>query len=329
VLEKGAKESPDNSGLQFVLGSAYLKMGQSDKAVAHLRAAAEEEGKPKRDPEILNNVAYTLAENKTNLALAKEYGEEALKELDARSSDDVIAIDTGAEVTYQLSLLWDTMGWVYFQSGDTTRAESYVRAAWLLGQDAIVGEHLGEIYEKQGKSKEAAHVYELALAAQASPRFRMTQAAATVGAPLLSPFDANAYQTQRNKLLSHYEKLTGKKPSAEIRRLPNGEWTKTPAEQLSELRTVKLGKQPSLLGSAEFSIVFTQGKIESVEYVSGEESLEGLTAKLKAAHFQIEFPAGSQAKILRRAELSCNPSSGCMAVLVPAASARVPKEIRQ
>jgi hypothetical protein len=54
-----------------------------------------------------------------------------------------------------------------------------------------------------------------------------------------------------------------------------------------------------------------------VKYVRGEESLKDLTDKIKAAHYQVEFPAGSQAKLLRRAELSCFPASGCMVVLIP------------
>ena len=66
------------------------------------------------------------------------------------------------------------------------------------------------------------------------------------------------------------------------------------------MRAIKLGKQPNLSGTAEFSIGFALGQVESIEYVSGEESLESLTDKLKAAHYQVGFPTGSKAKILRR-----------------------------
>jgi hypothetical protein len=140
--------------------------------------------------------------------------------------------------------------------------------------------------------------------------------------PVVPSVDTNAYREQQEKILSRYEKLTGKKPTREIHRLPNGEWTKTPSEQLTQMRTAKFGKLPSLSGSAEFAIVFAPGKIESVEYVSGEESMESLTGKIKAAHYEVEFPAGSKARILRRAQLSCTPSAGCMAVLMPPANAR-------
>ena len=321
VLEGAVKASPDNASLQYALGSAYLKTGESEKAVAHMRAAVEAKSD---DSMVLNNVAYALVENKTNVELARQYAEQALKQLDARSADDVVALDTGTQVTYQLSLVWDTLGWVYFQSGDTSRSESFVNASWVLGQDAIVGEHLGEIYEKEGKSKEAAHVYELALAAAGTPLYGLSGTPPPYPGMPVASSAVIGRQDLATKIATRYQKLTGKKPAVnETWRLPNGEWTKSASEQLTQMRTAKFGKQPSLSGSAEFAIVFAAGKVESVEFVSGEESLKALTEKIKAAHFQLEFPAGSQAKLLRRAELSCFPISGCMAVLMPTDQARV------
>ena len=214
ALEGPVKASPDSLGLQYELGSAYLKTGQSEKAVAHLRAALEGQT---RDPMMLNNVAYALADSKTNLELARQYAEEALaKHLDARSLDDIAAIDTGTQVTYQLSLVWDTLGWVYFQSGDTNRSESFVRAAWLLGQEGLVGEHLGEIYEKQGRSKDAAHVYELALATESFPVFKMSAAPGPYSGPSISSVDASATIWERDEILSRCRyRLTGKSPCDE------------------------------------------------------------------------------------------------------------------
>jgi len=325
VLEGAVKAAPDNANLQYALGSAYLKAGQSKEGVVHMRAAVEAKDD---DPLLRNNVAYALAEDKTSLELARQYAEGALQDLESRSADAVVAVDTGTRVTYEFSLVWDTLGWVYFQSGDVNRAESFVRAAWLLGQDAIVGEHLGEIYEKQGRNKEAAHVYELALAAAPGPLFRWSGNPSNP--PIADPAETKRHQEQANRLTARYQKLTGKKPSLnESRRLPNGEWTKTVSEQLSLMRTLKFGKLPNLSGTAEFEIVFAPGKVESVEYASGEEALKALTEKIKTGHYEVEFPAGSKARILRRAEVSCSPLSGCMAVLVPPANARVGQNMGQ
>jgi tetratricopeptide (TPR) repeat protein len=322
VLEGFVESSPDDAEAQFLLGSAYLKAGQSDKGVDHMRAAVEAsaDGAMMR-----NNVAYALAENKAGLPLARQYAEAALSYLEAHSGDDVAATETGAALTYQFSLVWDTVGWVYFQSGETNRAESFIRSAWLLGQDAVVGEHLGEIYEKEGKNKEAAHVYELALASVPTPLdYSPTNSPLQFGISLAASYQDNQRKELATAITSRYQKLTGRKPSInEAVRLPNNQWTKTAGEQLSEMRTAKLGRLPNFAGTAEFTIVFAPGKIESVEYVSGEASLKGLVEKIKAAHYAVEFPTGSQARILRRADLSCYPSSGCMAALMPVGKARV------
>ena len=317
VLETAVNAAPDSPGLQVQLGSAYLKTGQKEKAVLHLRAAAEEGDELSADPMTLNNAAYTLADGNTGLDLARRYAEQAVKELDARSVSDTADTNAAAMVTAQLSMTWDTLGWVYFQSGDANRAESFVRAAWLLGQDAIVGEHLGEIYEKEGKRTEAANVYQLALAAEGSVPVHITGSPGHYSAvPSPSPVDPS--NTLAVEITGHYQKLTGKKPDLRTMvRLPNGEWTKTPSEQLSQMRTAKFGKLPNLSGSAEFTIVFAPGKVESVEYVSGEQSLKDLAQKIKTARYQVEFPEGSQARILRRVNVGCFPASGCMAVLVP------------
>jgi tetratricopeptide (TPR) repeat protein len=321
-LESAVKAFPKSPELQFALGSAYLKTGQSEQAVTHIRAAVEDSGGPNPDPMMLNNAAYALGDSKVNLELARQYAEDAMTRLEQRSVNDTAAEDTGVRVTYELSLLWDTLGWIYFQGGEVTRSESFVRASWLLGQHVLVGEHMGEIYEKQGKSKEAAHAYELALAAQGDPPFKIA-APFLVSVPFSPSFDEKNYQDQRDRILSRYKKLTGRSPNLGLtERMPNGQWTKTPAEQLSDMRAIHLGKLPDFSGSAEFSIVFAPGRIESAEYLRGEESLEPLTVNLKAARYQIEFPEGSKAKIFRRAQLSCTPSAGCMAVLVPPDKAR-------
>jgi tetratricopeptide (TPR) repeat protein/transglutaminase-like putative cysteine protease len=305
VLESAIGASPDSQTLKAALAMAYLKSGQSEKALPYVHAAADNSS----DVMTLNNLAYELADSKMHLDLAKEYGEKSLHELERRSINDVAADDTGAKVTYQFSMIWDTLGWIYFQMGDSARAQSFVRASWLIAQDGIVGEHLGEIYEKLGRTTEAAHVYELALAAVGTP---------PVNYSIQPPLSGDPSQALTTELTARYQKLTGKKPDLRTTwRLPNGEWTKTASEQLSQMRTSKFGKIPTASGSAEFTIVFVPGRVESVKYVRGEESLKDLTDKIKAAHYQVEFPAGSQAKLLRRAELSCFPASGCMVVLIP------------
>jgi tetratricopeptide (TPR) repeat protein len=315
ALEPAVKAAPDSPSLQLALGDAYLKSGQAEKAIPHLREAVKQGAS---DPTVLNDVAYSLAEGHTNLDLAKEYGEKALSALEEESQDSSAPDEMSMQVAYRLAMLWDTLGWVYFQRGEMTRAESFVRASWLLAQKGIVGEHLGEIYEKAGKNKAAAEVYAQALAAVGAMPPLVRAMTNSSGHPIAPSSAFEESDKQAAEITSRYQKLTGKKPTLnETVRLPNGEWTKTPGEQLSQMRTAKFGKQAKLSGSAQFTIVFLPGKIGSVEYVSGDKSLKALTEKIRAAHYNVEFPEGSEARLLRRAQLSCFPSSGCMAVLMP------------
>lgn len=310
VLEGAVKAAPDSPSLQYQLGLAYLKTNQKDKGVSHLQKAAEQND---ADPMVLNNIAYELADSKTSLDLARPYAEKALMALEENSLHESDTTDTRLRVTYELSLLWDTLGWVYFQSGDTDRAESFVRSAWLLGLEPVVGEHLGEIYEKQGKTKMAAKAYELAFAANETPPLAVRRGLASA-----SLTETNAREALNKELTGRYKKLTGKTPGIrESWRLPNGAWTKTASEQLRLLRTISFGKRPGLSGSAEFIVVFAPGEIESVKQVTGDKALNILMEKLDAGSFHVEFPAGSHAKILRRAQVGCFPLSGCIAVLMP------------
>jgi len=313
VLEAAVKNAPDSPGLLAQLGSAYLKTGQNDKAVARFREAVE----AKDDSMLLNNVAYTLAENKLSLDLAQQYAEKAVAKLDkqmqeAESSQGLRTTfyQTGLRVAYELSLTWDTLGWVYFQQGDLKRAESFVRPAWLLEEHDEVGEHLGEIYEKEGKTQQAARAYENALAVSSVPTFSMGMGT--------TPLDVQKeYKSRADEIRARYRRLTGKEvPLAEIHRLPNGEWTQTPAEQLRHSREAKLSNEAKLSGSAQFIVTFKPGKVESAEYESGDDEIEPLADKLKAAHYPLEFPPDSGASLVLRVDVSCHPTAPCIAALV-------------
>jgi len=313
VLEAAVKNAPDSPSLLAQLGNAYLKTGQNEKAVARFHEAVE----AKDDSMMLNNVAYTLAENKLNLDLAQQYAEKAVQKLDkqmqaAESSQGSRATfhETGLHVTYELALTWDTLGWVYFQQGDVKRAESYVRPAWLLEEHDEVGEHLGEIYEKEGKPQQAARAYLYALAVSSAPGARALEIAPQNEA-------LKAMQRKADEIREHYEKLTGKKPPMmEIHRLPNGEWSQTPAEELRHSREVKLANAEKLSGSAQFIVTFKPGKVESVEYESGSDDLEELKDKLKAAHYPLEFPPESGASLVVRVEVKCEATASCVATPV-------------
>lgn len=312
ILEGPAGDSPDNASLQLALGEAYLRSGSQEKALPHLRAAVEVQDD---DPVMLNEVSYELADHNSNLDLAQEYGERAVNELEdeeAKVPDGLRATfhEAAARSTYFLSLTWDTLGWVYYQQGDFKRAEPFVRASWQLYEQSLVGKHLGQIYEKEGKKELAAQAYLNALTISSGS----TTALPIPGAPN----DAMAAaKKEAEDLTARYEKVAGKKPELQITyRQSNGEWSKTPAEKLRGTREIRLANEEKLAGSARFFVTLKPGKLDSVEFDSGDEELKPLAAKLHEAHYPMEFPPQSGAILDLKVSVKCETKAACIATIM-------------
>ena len=90
------------------------------------------------DPEALNNVAYTLAEDLNRPKEALRYAKRAV-ELRPRDSNVV-----------------DTLGWVYYLTGDLDNAVGTLVSALQISPDNIaVHYHVAMVYKKQGKMDQA------------------------------------------------------------------------------------------------------------------------------------------------------------------------------
>ena len=63
----------------------------------------------------------------------------------------------------ELAAYWDTLGWIKFQEGDMPQAEKFIAAAWGLCEFTEIGDHLGQIYEKEGRKADAIVQYEITL----------------------------------------------------------------------------------------------------------------------------------------------------------------------
>jgi len=157
-----------------------------------------------------------------------------------------------------------------------------------LQQSPVVADHLGQVYERQKKTGKAIHMYRLALSTPES--------------------HSGSWDETRHRL----EHLTGAKaPTAPdlLRGDPNG-------SELSELRSVKLKRLVPGSATAEFFLLFGPGpEVEDVEFISGSEELKSAGEVLSEAKFQVAFPEGSSARLVRRAILMCSSVSGCEAVL--------------
>jgi len=284
-LEKAASLTPDNAELQVSLGDAYLNLGQDDKALATFDHAVELSATPL----VWNNIAYQLSLKNSHLDRAQQYAESAVSATTAALRNVSLDRLTPQDLPLVPSLIayWDTLGWVFFGEGNLDKAGKYVGAAWQLGQHAEVGDHLGQIYEKQGKKDLALRTYALSLSG-------------------LRPIPET-----RDRLSS----LAGSSTKADATAAKY-------KDELQQARTIDLGKVAKETGSAEFFVLLSRGKgtdatVEAVKFASGDEKLKVFTDALRTAEYRLSFPDDTPVKILRRGVLSCSTATGsCAFVLI-------------
>jgi tetratricopeptide (TPR) repeat protein len=295
ALESAVKINPERGGLQLQLGSAYLQTGSDEKAMAAFKLAIEaDSGSDTQNSDMLNSVAYALAEKKKSLSLALQYAERAVRGVEEESSKihvSQLEIQHFA-VSNKLAAYWDTLGWVHFGLGNLGEAERYLKAAWTVSQDAVIGDHLGQVYEKLGKRQEAARAYRLAL----------------------QVIGRNGDPQMRDRLKSSVAALSGGATNTPV--------MKDAGAELSDERTFKLSQIHDWGGgykSAEFVIALAKDGVADATFLSGAQELKSASAALGAAKFGFPFPDDSSARVVRRGVLSCSEiSQGCVFVFYPA-----------
>ena len=175
------------------------------------------------------------------------------------------------------------------QERNFSEAERYVRCAWQIREIGEIGDHLGQIYEKEGRKAEAIELYSMALAAP----FPMTDTRARLVALLASDTDLN--------------RLTQEARSG-----------------LVKSRTLEIKNAHDAFGMAEFWLLLVTGpKVSSVKFISGDESLRPFAGDLETAKLTDPFPGATDAKLLRRGRLTCSSSSTpCSLVLMSVETVR-------
>jgi tetratricopeptide (TPR) repeat protein len=276
-LEKAASLSPDSAELQVSLGDAYLNLGQDDKALATFDHAVELAATPL----VWNNIAYQLSLKDAHLDRAQQYAESAVSATAAAlrniSLDRLANKDLG--LVSNLIAYWDTLGWVHFGEGDLNKAEKYVAAAWSLGHHGEVGDHLGQIYQKQGQKDRALRTYALSMnGLRPTPETRERLASLAGG------------EAKVDSTVAHYK------------------------DELQRLITIDLGKATQT-SNADFFVLISGGggataKVDSVKFVSGDEKLKSYTEALKTADYHLTFPDDTPVKVFRRGTLSCAIATG-------------------
>src|SRR5438874_2802334 len=235
-LEKAVSLKQNDAGLQINLGDAYLNLGQDEKALEAFNRATEISA----SQDVWNNIAYQLSMKGAHLDRAQQYAESAVtavaNSLRNVSLDQLSMRDLGN--VSELDANWDTLGWVYFARGNMQKAEKYVSAAWILGGHGEVGDHLAQIYQKEGRKDDALRTYAMSLSGIRPANETRGRLAALIGG------DGKVVRTIEQHRLD-----------------------------LLTLRTVRLGKVAPAAGSADFFVVITSGsadgaaKIEAAKFI--------------------------------------------------------------
>jgi tetratricopeptide (TPR) repeat protein len=275
----------DESQLEAGLGLSYLQAGDHEHGVAAIDKAVSLDSTPLS----LNNIAYELAEANLELTRSQNYAEKAVAAEEMESA--AISLDKlSTKDLYRMSSLaadWDTLGWVYFRTGNLDAAQKYVEAAWNLEQDPDVADHLGQIYEAQHKLQAAIQAYQWALAA--SPTWM-----------------------RHDDMPEARKRLARLSPDKVISRSPEA------GEYLGKMRTTHLPRILPGSASADFFLLLSEGpKVEDVKFISGDVKLKSATAVLKKTKLNVLFPDHALTRLLRRAMLVCSPTTGCELVLLP------------
>lgn len=141
--EKVSTRTEEKEYALFLLGSVYERQKKYDQAEQTFRQVLQQDP---NNTMTLNYLGYMLADRNTRL-------EEALTLIKKAISMDP---QNGAYL--------DSLGWAYFRLGNYDLAEENLRkAADKTPNDATIQDHLGELYSKTNRLKQAATHWERAL----------------------------------------------------------------------------------------------------------------------------------------------------------------------
>ena len=230
--------------------------------------------------------------------MSKQWAEKAVSQLEGETAK-ISLLGLQVEDLRRVNALaayWDTLGWAYFRNPDLAAGERYLHAAWILSQDPVVGDHLGKLYESEGKRQQAAHIYELAHA---------TGSDGTEAAKLYKTLTGRDIEDAMSPSLARRHNRTGSMPM----------W---PGEELSRMRTIKLPTITTKSASAEFFVLLSAGpKVEGSQFISGSDELKNAGQSLSSVNFRAEFPDAGPVRIVRRGVLMCGALGCDFTLLLP------------
>ena len=288
-LEKAIVLSSEDPRLYLNLGRAELNLNHSEKALAAFDKAVD----LNPSPPIWNMAAYELAGHSANLDRAEKLAELAVAGGEADLSNVTLEKLTPRDLarTASLATYWDTLGWVAFTRGDLKRSERFIEAAWRLDLRGEAGDHLGQIYEKQGKLPEAGRMYALALATGRAPAETSARLESLAGGT--KPAEVLVARVREDLALF---------------------------VQFSLARLVPAGT----IKSAEFYVLIgSGGRAVAARFIRGDAELRGAGDSIRALNFGPMIPDESPALLVRRGTLGCGATRPiCTFTLLPASQVR-------
>ncbi len=142
IARTGVAKYPEDARLLYQLGTLYEKLEKHQAAIQIMEKILTLDGS---HPDALNFLAYGQAESGDDLELALSRAQKAL----ALKPSGYIA---------------DTLGWVYFKLGRYPESrEQLEKAIKLHPEDAVIQEHLGDLYRAMKLWREAESAYREAL----------------------------------------------------------------------------------------------------------------------------------------------------------------------
>jgi len=246
-----------------------------------------------------------------DLAKAVDLSRQAVEAIGAKtlqlSPDD-------ADSLYWTQLLahaWSTRGWAALEAKDLPTAENYLRAAWQLSQDQMIGYQLGRLLEAKGDKYDAAHIFELASVSTAGTN------------DLVDRLFYSNYNVG-DQIATSYARLTGKPLTATA--LNHGQYDGSLSAELDKENEVKgFTKASKLNGEALFILAYEPEKPVKAYLLQGDKGFASMESTLLAHHFPASVPNGSKARLLREVRLMCSSyGGGCDAYLLLPTAVRIP-----
>jgi tetratricopeptide (TPR) repeat protein len=148
-LSSALAVTPGNPALHFQVGRLYESQNLIEDAIASYRTVLKLNPEPAMAAAATNNLAWLLAQNEKTRTEALEYAKKALE-----------AVPVNRRTGVKDPNVLDTVGWVYFLTGQYEEARKYIgQALTALPTHPTINYHLGRVYEELKQPKVAVIQY--------------------------------------------------------------------------------------------------------------------------------------------------------------------------